>query len=1030
MKKAVTYKLSRLGRHLCLLLMAGLVLTGDAAFGSPNYVSRVWLRENGLPQNTVTAVLQTRDGYLWIGTYNGLARFDGVRFVCYDSGNTPELADSRVTSLFEDNGGTLWIGHETGELTSYAQGHFQSAGANVRWARKKILDIGADESGDVWLFNEAGLLARVRDGLVLTPESGLRTNVMEMTRSGQGTIWVGRAGRVSVLHRGQIIPLVIKAGLTNRAVSAIGASRDGGLWMMVDGRLRKWKDGAWAEDRGPAPFGGSPLLNLVESRNGTLIGSTSDHGFAFIFPDGTVSQLNRANGFASDWVIALCEDREGNFWMGTGGGGLALVRESSVHTVAPPDAWQGRAILSVCFDRENTMWVGTEGAGLYRYQSGTWTNFASDAGIANPYIWSLAGDTDGNLWASTWGAGLFLRRGDHFERAPGMEGIITPMPALFPARQGGLWIGTTEGLLRYDAAGNKSWLAENGIPADQNVRCVFESRTGDIWFGTAGEGLFCLEAGLRRAGVSEDAGSLKASATQAGRLKHFRKADGLPGDFVRCLREDETGALWIGTSDGLCRFKDNHFTALNMKQGLADNVICDIEDDGHGFFWMSSYNGIFRVSKTELQRCADGLLPSVHCLAFGIGDGMPTLEATGGGCKTTDGKLWFPTSRGLVAIDPQGAKANWLSPPVLIEGLLVDNQPLADLASLSRLKIPPGRHRFEFQYTGLSYSAPEKVRFKHRLDKLDADWIDAGTKRTADYPYIPPGDYTFRVTACNNDGVWNETGASLAFTVLPFFWQTAWFRVLGLSGTVLLTSGGVWYGTRRRMRRKMEILERQRAIERERTRIAKDIHDDLGASLTRINLLSQSARRDMDDPPQREKNLDQICTTARQLTRAMDEIVWAVDPQHDTLDSLAIYLDKLIHELLGASGIRCRLDFPAQLPAWPVTADVRHNLFLAFKEALHNVLKHSAATEVRVSFALDSTAIVVNIADNGRGFDPAVLMETALNGGHPAQTGPRRNGLVNMRKRLQEIGGRCEIQSERDRGTQVTFYLPVKEMAK
>jgi signal transduction histidine kinase len=254
--------------------------------------------------------------------------------------------------------------------------------------------------------------------------------------------------------------------------------------------------------------------------------------------------------------------------------------------------------------------------------------------------------------------------------------------------------------------------------------------------------------------------------------------------------------------------------------------------------------------------------------------------------------------------------------------------------------------------------------------------------------------------------------------------------VLGLSGTVLLTSGGVWYGTRRRMRRKMEILERQRAIERERTRIAKDIHDDLGASLTRINLLSQSARRDMDDPPQREKNLDQICTTARQLTRAMDEIVWAVDPQHDTLDSLASYLDKLIHELLGASGIRCRLDFPAQLPAWPVTADVRHNLFLAFKEALHNVLKHSAATEVRVSFALDSTAIAVNIADNGRGFDPAVLMETALNGGHPAQTGPRRNGLVNMRKRLQEIGGRCEIQSERDRGTQVTFYLPVKEMAK
>ena len=985
--------------------MVSLVLIGEAALGASNFVTRVWLRENGLPQNKVAAVLQTHDGYLWIGTYNGLARFDGVRFVCYDSGNTPELADSLVTSLFEDKDGALWIGHETGEVTIYAQGHFRPAGATVRWARKKIVDIGADEAGDVWLFNEAGLLARVRDGRVLTPESGRETNVMEMTRSGRGTIWVGRAGRVSVLHQGQVAPLVFAAGQTNLAVSAIGAGRDGGLWMMADGRLQKWRDGIWTDDRGAAPFGESPLLKLVESQNGTLLGATSDHGFAIVSPNGQLSKFNRATGFSSDWVTALCEDREGNYWAGTGGSGLALIRESSVQTLAPPDAWQGRAILSVCFDRENAMWVGTEGAGLYRFQNGTWINYARNAGLANPYIWSLAEDADGNLWAGTWGAGLFLRRGDHFERAPEMTGITTPMPALFPSRQGGLWIGTTEGLLRYDAARNKTWYAKDGIPAKRDVRCVLESRSGNVWFGTAGEGLFCLEA---------------------GRLKQFRKADGLPGDFVRCLREDEDGAIWTGTSDGLCRFKADRFNALTTKQGLFDNVICDIEDDGHGFFWMSSYNGIFRVSKTELQQCADGRLASVHCLVFGIGDGMPTLEASGGGCKAADGKLWFPTGRGLVAIDPQSAKTNQLTPPVLIEGLLVDNQLVAGLAPTSPLKILPGRHRFEFQYTGLSFAAPEKVRFKHRLDALDADWIDAGTKRTAEYPYIPPGDYTFRVIACNNDGVWNETGASRAFTVLPHFWQTAWFRVLSLSGTVLLTSGGVWYGTRRRMRRKLELLERQRAIERERTRIAKDIHDDLGASLTRINLLSQSARRSMDDEPQTVKNLDQICTTARQLTRAMDEIVWAVDPQHDTLDSLASYLGKLIHELMGDSGIRCRLDFPVQLPAWPVTAEVRHNLFLAFKEALHNVIKHSQATEVQISFALEPAAVVVNLTDNGCGFDPGGLTKTVLTGGLPR---PRLNGLVNMRKRLEEIGGRCEIQSERGRGTHITFILPAKKTA-
>jgi signal transduction histidine kinase/ligand-binding sensor domain-containing protein len=1001
-KKIIVTKLSRLSRWVCLLFIAGMVLIGEAALGDANFVSRVWLRENGLPQNTVTAVLQTHEGYIWIGTYNGLARFDGVRFVCYDSSNTPELADSRVTSLFEDKNGTLWIGHETGELTCYAQGHFSPAGANVRWAKKKIMDIGADEDGDVWLFNEDGLLARVRDGLVLTPESGTTTNVLEMTRSERGTIWVGRAGRVSVLHQGQVMPLKFEAALTNMTVTAIGASHDGGLWMMVDGRLQKWKDGNWTEDRGPAPSGVSPMHKLIESRNGTLLGATSDQGCALVSPDGTVTKFNRATGFFSDWVIALCEDREGNFWAGTGGSGLVLIRESSVQTLAPPDEWQGRAVLSVCFDNENAMWVGTEGAGLYRYDNGSWTNFTSAAGLANYYVWSLAEDAAGNLWAGTWGGGLYLRKGNSFESAPGLEGIITPMPALFPPRQGGLWIGTAEGLLRYDGAGGKTWFAQDAALAKRDVRCVIEGPAGSIWFGTAGEGLFCLEG---------------------GKLKQFRRADGLPGDFVRCLREDETGTIWIGTSDGLCRFKDNHFATLNMKQGLIDNVICDIEDDDHGFFWMSSYNGIFRVSLTELQQCADGRLASVHCLAFGIGDGMPTLEASGGGCRTADGKLWFPTGRGLVAIDPQNATTNELSPPVLIEGLLVDNQPVAGLASLSPLKIPPGHHRFEFQYTGLSFAAPEKVRFKHRLDRLDADWVDAGTKRTAEYPYIPPGDYTFRVIACNNDGVWNETGASLAFTVLPYFWQTTWFRMLGMSEIILFTGAGAWYGTRRRMRRKLEFLEHQQAVERERTRIAKDIHDDLGASLTRITMLSQSVRGELGNSPEATIQVDQIYSTARELTRAMDEIVWAVNPENDTLDSLASYLGKFAQDYLRAAGIRCRLKEPEELPPWPVTAEVRHNLFLAFKEALHNVVKHSGASEVRVTLALGADAFALRVEDNGRGFARASVFRQMSTDLDRIESG---HGLTNMKLRLEEIRGKFEIESVMQAGTNVQFDVPVK----
>jgi ligand-binding sensor domain-containing protein/signal transduction histidine kinase len=978
--------------HLTLWLATLGVLAFPAR--GANFVTRVWLRENGLPQNTVTALLQARDGYLWIGTYDGLARFDGMRFVCYDSANTPEMADSRVTSLFEDKDGSLWIGHETGELTVRAQGKFHAVSLKIRWPKKKIIGIGADEKGDVWLLSNDGLLARVKDGLVLTPEAGMVSDVVEMTESAQGDIWVARAGRVSRLRNGRIIPLEFSEGLTNHTVTAIAASRDGGVWMTVNRHLRKWREGAWAEDRGPSPFEAAPLLQLLEGRAGELLGATSDHGFAIVSPQGEVSSYNRASGFCSDWVTALCEDREGNFWAGTGGGGLAMLRESNVRTVSPPDGWQARPVLSVVCDESNAMWAGTEGAGLYRLKDGVWTNFSVTAGLVNPYIWSLAEDTGGRLYAGSWGAGLFEQEGNAFATPAGLAGILTPMPALCAARAGGLWIGTGDGLLRYDAEGKTTWYGRDDGAVKRDIRCVLESRAGDVWFGTAGEGLFRL---------------------QAGGLRQFRKADGLPGNFVNCLREDGDGSIWIGTSDGLCRFKDGQFATIGMRQGLPDNVICDIEDDGLGSLWMSSYNGIFRVSKAELEPPGGGPVTAVRCQALGIAEGLPTLEATSGGCRTKNGELWFSTGRGLVVIDPPAQKINRRPPPVLIEALLVDNQLVGEPAPPEGVKIPPGRHRVAFQYAGLSFTAPEKVRFKHRLDGLDADWVDAAAERTTEYPYIPPGYYTFRVLACNNDGVWNETGATLAFTVLPHFWQTVWFSVAGVTGLASLAGAGAWYGTRRRMRRKVEFLERQRAVERERTRIAKDIHDDLGASLTRINLLSQSARREMADPPQTAKNLDQICVTARQLTRAMDEIVWAVDPQHDTLDSLATYLGKLIHELMSDSGIRCRLDFPMQLPPWAVTAEVRHNLFLAFKEALHNVLKHSGASEVRIRFTLEAGGLVINITDNGRGFDPAAAGAAAR---------PRRNGLVNMRQRLDEIGGRCEITGEPGGGTRVTFVLP------
>jgi two-component sensor histidine kinase len=364
----------------------------------------------------------------------------------------------------------------------------------------------------------------------------------------------------------------------------------------------------------------------------------------------------------------------------------------------------------------------------------------------------------------------------------------------------------------------------------------------------------------------------------------------------------------------------------------------------------------------------------VNCLSYGKADGMPTLECSGGlqpaGARTTDGRLWFPTSKGLVVFNPEDAKVNQLPPPVIIENLLADDRSITQSPETNApLQIPPGPQRFEFRYTALSFVVPEKVRFKYRLEGLEPDWVDAGTKRSANYSHVPPGNYKFHVTACNSDGVWNDAGATLAFTVQPFFWQKWWFRIpAGLAAVALLAgavAGVVLWVARRRMHRKLERLEHLRTIERERARIAQDIHDNLGANLTRISLLSESVHTELENPAQAAVQLERIYGTARELTRAMDEIVWAVNPQHDTLDSLASYLGNFAQEFLGSLDIRCRLDVPLQLPPWPVTAEVRHNLFLAFKEALHNIVKHAAASEASISLTAGTDSFVLVIRDNG-----------------------------------------------------------------
>jgi signal transduction histidine kinase/ligand-binding sensor domain-containing protein len=983
-------------------------VAGPAAFAEttnlPDYFTRVWQTQDGLPNNAVTSIVQTRDGYLWLATYDGLARFDGVNFTIFDNSNTPEMRSSRITSLFEDAQGNLWIGCESGDLTRYRDGHFYSVAFHPSWENKKIQDIGADASDRVRLLNADGKLADLDGNVITPPNAGGTVNVLAMAQNPGGAIRVDCNGQIFALDHDRLIPVPFGQGSDDFA-KGICPDHAGGLWIITQNQVLKWNDNR-IDDLGPSPLGQASVTTMMEMKSGCLAVGTLEQGLYLIFPRHGVIHFDRAHGFPNNWVRTLCEDREGTLWVGTGSSGLIALRPSRVATVNAPDDWQGANVLSIACSRAGTMWIGTEGAGVYCFHAGQWTHFGESDGLSNSFVWSVSDDARNRLWVGTWGGGLFFEHSNRFERVPGLENFTAPVLALLHGRDGVTWVGTATGLLRYQAGTITRYGTREGLVLP-DVRAIAEAPDGTLWFGMMGGGLGRL---------------------QNGAVKQFRAADGLSSDFVQCLHLDTNGALWIGTyGGGLDRFWNGHFSVIGGNQGLPNNFICDIEQDDDGNFWISSHGGIFRIQKTELNQCADGRTATVRPLVYGTGDGMPTLECSGGfqpaSCRTRDGRLWFPTSKGLVGIDPGDIKVNQLPPPVLIEKMLVDGQPVSgNNPAGGSLRISPGRHRFEFRYTGLSFVAPEKVSFKYRLKGLERDWTDAGTKRTIIYSYIPPGSYGFQVEACNSDGIWNTNGATLAFTVQPFFWQTWWFYLAAsLSAAALLSGGALWFA-RRRMRRKLDRLERQRAIERERTRIARDIHDNLGANLTRISLLSQSAQGELHNPEQAAVQLNRIYDTTRELTRALDEIVWAVNPEHDTLDSLANYLGKFARNYLESLAIRCRLDLPVQLPPWPVTAEVRHNLFLAFKEALHNVVKHAAASEVSISLMTDARAFTLRVRDHGRGFVPELLLRESPREPGRSASG---NGLRNMHRRLEKIGGRCEIRSAPGQGTEVQFIVPV-----
>jgi signal transduction histidine kinase len=496
----------------------------------------------------------------------------------------------------------------------------------------------------------------------------------------------------------------------------------------------------------------------------------------------------------------------------------------------------------------------------------------------------------------------------------------------------------------------------------------------------------------------------------------------LPSDNISSLLTDPDGVLWVGTQSGLARALGGKWISFGNAFGQALGNVAYLLDDGRGDMWIGSNTGLLRAKRSALTAFAKGEIETVPFRAYGAADGLPTRECSQGSqpsaCRTEDGTLWFATIRGLAHVNPNQLVINTNPPPVIIESISVDGvlQHSKTLRSPlpESLVIPAGKESLEIRYTALNLSAPDKSRFRYQLVNHETKWTEwSGEVRVAHYSKLPPGEYRFRVIAANEDNVWNEAGSTLAIRVLPPFWQTWWFLTALTLLLLGLIIGSVHYVSTQKLQRQLALMRQQEALEKERARIARDLHDQLGANLTQVTLLGEMAEDDRELPDEVVAHAQQICQTARDTTRALDEIVWTVNPSNDTLDGLLNYVCKYAQEYLALAGLKYRLETPKELPNTPISPELRHNVFLAAKEAVNNVVKHSGADSAWLRLKVSPDRFVLEIEDNGKGLSAA-------------DQNKGRNGLRNMRKRMDDVGGELEFAAGENGGTRITLKAPIR----
>lgn len=969
------------------------------------WFTRVWRTSDGLPNNNVTAVVQGRDGYLWVATPLGLARFDGIRFTPFSYRVSDSLEDEGVRTLLPSRAGGLWVVPGEGPVTCLNADFSRSVAFTDGLSETNDpMNVVEDRAGSVWIAYSGKAVVRIPKGkpaqFVQEDNVSPQRLIFGLITDAAGNVWLANGDSshsgVCLFRDGQFHTMARFKFKDTPRVAAAGTT---GVWIANGTQLFKCDAQGKLELVGqyqPEAPGAQPLA-LIEDHTGAVwIGSVNNGLYRYNGTDFEKIETSHPS------ILSLAEDREGNIWAGTAGGGLDRISPRSVKLEGLDTGSSLVAIQSICEDTNGVLWGATQNGLLVSRVNGKWIPALTNENWLG-VVTCVAADRNGGLWIGTANRQLYYWRNHEHTIWSWDEGMrkIT-LTVLLPSSDGDLWLGgfaTGVSCLHDGKIHNLKTPAEDG-----RVLAMSEDAAGNIWIGTSRGQLLRV--------VGDELANETPHTADTGRA-------------IRSLYATPDGALWIGYEGlGLGRLKNGLFARIGTEQGLPDNYLSQIIADEEGWLWFGSDHGIFKIRQPELEQVIEGRSSHVRPIDYGQNEADSSMEADfgyrPGALRSHDGQLWIPLRTALAVIDPKIFHTNPRPPPVFLTRVVMDGrtiascggiEPTQSVANLKTLAVPlhlpPGHRKLDFEFTALNFSAPENTHFRVRLDGLDNNWVDAET-RSASYSRLVEGKYEFRVEASSGNGPWNEAVAPLGIVVDPFIWQTWWFRLDALVFFTMSVIAVVRYVSFRRLHRKMQELAQQASLDKERTRIARDLHDDLGGSLTQVKQLFELALRNHASPEKMAQYLQRGLVKTQQGIKSLDETVWAVNPHNDTLPYLIDYLGQSAVEFLHAADILCRADLPPNPPAFTISAEARHNLFLAVKEALNNVVHHAHATEVRLQATVTTESLTLVISDNGRGFEQGSDRANA-------------DGLRNMQQRLEEIGGRFHLQSQPGAGTTISL---------